>query len=104
MKWERPLITGRDDFYYTIHYSEDNKTFTQHNINPLVKTGTQVEYTLSGLKTLTWLTIRVEVHNGVSDQDQGGVEERRCEVTGLTGDIRKQIIYHTDSWFIMLLL
>ena len=90
MKWERPLITGRDDFYYTIHYSEDNTTFTQHNINPLVKTGTQVDYTLSGLKTLTWLTIRVEVHNGVSDQDPEGVEDRKCEVTGLTGDIREQ--------------
>ena len=90
MKWERPLITGRDDFYYTIHYSEDNKTFTQHNINPLVKTGTQVDYILSDLKTLTWLTTRVDVHNGVSDQDPGGVEERRCEVTGLTGDICEQ--------------
>ena len=46
-----------------------------------------VEYTLSGLRVLTNFTICVSVHNGVSDQDPSGEEQRRCEVNGTTGDI-----------------
>ena len=29
------------------------------------------------------------MHNGVSDQDPEGEQGRRCEVSGVTGDIRK---------------
>ena len=91
VRWDRPLITGRDDYYYTVHYSDpDNHTsFLQHNQDHLVKRGPVVEYTLSGLRVLTEFTIRVVVHNGVSEQDPGGVAERMCEVTGVTGNIRK---------------
>ena len=91
MRWDRPSITGRDDFYYTVHYSDpdNNTSFLQHNPQPLVKTGQIVEYTLSGLRVLTEFIIRVVVHNGVSEQDPGGVAGRTCEVEGVTGDIRK---------------
>lgn len=89
MRWDRPSITGRDDYYYTVHYSDpDNRTsFLQHNAEPLVKDGSVVEYTLSGLQVLTEFTIRVVVHNGVSEQDPGGMEGRTCEVGGVTGNI-----------------
>ena len=48
-----------------------------------------MQYSVSGLRPLTNYTIRVTVHNGVSDQDPGGEQRRRCEVSGVTGDIRK---------------
>ena len=48
-----------------------------------------MQYSVSGLRPLTNYTIRVTVHNGVSDQDPGGEQRRWCEVSGVTGDIRK---------------
>jgi hypothetical protein len=91
VRWNRPSITGRDDYYYTVHYSDpDNHTsFLSHNPEPLVKTGPVVEYTLSGLRVLTEFTIRVVVHNGVSEQDPGSEADRMCEVGGVTGTISK---------------
>ena len=53
-----------------------------------------MEYTLSGLRVLTDFTIRVSVHNGVSDQDPSGEEQRRCEVNGTTGDISMVLKRH----------
>ena len=88
IRWMRPLITGRDDYFYNIHYSS-NGTFVRHNRSPLIKSSNFVEYTLSGLRVLTDFTVRVSVHNGVSDQDPSGEEQRRCEVNGTTGDISK---------------
>ena len=87
VRWERPEITGRDDFY-NIFYSVDNQTFTQHNIRPYVKRELLVDYSLSGLRSLTSYTIRVSAENGVSDQEERG-ETRSCEVVGRTGDISK---------------
>ena len=86
IRWMRPLITGRDDYFYNVHYSS-NGTFVQHNRSPLIKSGNFMEYTLSGLRVLTDFTIRVSVHNGVSDQDPSGEDQRRCEVNGTTGNI-----------------
>ena len=91
VRWVRPEITGRDDFYYNIFYSVDNQTFTQHNIRPYVKQGLLVDYSLSGLRPLINYTIRVMVENGVSDQKERG-KARSCEVTGTTGDISKSVI------------
>ncbi len=90
IEWERPLITGRDDYYYNILYSDPDQpgTFVQHNPNPLVKSSPIVGYSVSGLSPLTSYTIRVTVLNGVSEQDRGGEEGRRCEVNATTGDIR----------------
>ena len=41
-----------------------------------------MKYTLSGLRVLTDFTIRVSVHNGVSDQDPSGEEQRRVKSIG----------------------
>ena len=86
MRWERPEITGRDDLYYNIFYSEDNQTFTQHNSRPYVKQDSLVDYSVSGLQPLTSYTIRVIPENGVSNQEEGG-QSRSCEVFAMTGDI-----------------
>ena len=88
VRWERPEITGRDDFYYNIFYSEDNQTFTQHNSRPYVKQDALVDYSVSGLRPLTIYTIRVITENGVSDQDEGR-QNRSCEVVTMTGDTSK---------------
>ena len=88
VRWVRPEITGRDDFYYNIFYSEDNQTFTQHNTRRYAKRSLLVDYSLSGLRPLTSYTIRVTAENGVSDQEERG-ETRSCEVAGRTGDISK---------------
>ncbi len=86
VRWERPGITGRDDFYYNIFYFEDNQTFTQHNRRPYVKQDSLVDYSVSGLQPLTSYTIRVIPENGVSDQEEGG-QSRSCEVVAvMTGD------------------
>ena len=87
--WERPLITGRDDYYYNVHHSNPDLqgSFLLHNINPFIKTSPLVRYSVSGLRPLTNYTIRVSVLNGVSDQDTTGEEGRRCEVSAITGDI-----------------
>ena len=76
--WERPLITGRDDYFYNIQYSNpDNPgSFVQHNSNPLVTTSPVVRYSLSGLRPQTGYTIRLTVLNGVSEQDSSGEEGR----------------------------
>ena len=85
LRWEKPEITGRDDLYYNIFYSEDNQTFTQHNRRPYVKQDALVDYSVSGLQPLTSYTIRVIPENGVSGQEEGG-QGRSCEVVAMTGD------------------
>ena len=94
VRWERPEITGRDDFYYNIFFSEGNQTFTQHNTRPYVKPHLVVDYSLSGLRPLTNYTIRVTAENGVSGQEERG-ETRSCEVTGRTGDISKSTLQYS---------
>ena len=42
---------------------------------------------MSGLRPRTRHTIRVGVHNGVSEQDVAGETGRRSEVMAVTGDI-----------------
>ena len=73
----------------TTLYITATQTTTPSSSTTLVNTGPVVEYTLSGLRILTEFTIRVVVHNGVSEQDPGGVARRMCEVEGVTGDICK---------------
>ena len=88
--WNRPSTTGRDDFYYNIYYSssEDEGKFTKHNINHrYFMSSYEVSYTLTGLDPFTSYTIRVTVHNGVSDQDPTGKLSRQCEVTTATSKL-----------------
>ena len=89
--WERPLITGRDDYFYNIQYSNPDipGSFVQHNSNPLVTTSPVVRYSVSGLRPQTRYTIRLSVLNGVSDQDSAREEGRRSEVMATSGDISK---------------
>ena len=89
--WERPLITGREDYYYNIQYSNpDNPgSFIQHNSNPLITTSPVVRYSVSGLQPQTRYTIELSVLNGVSDQDSAREEERRSEVIATSGDVSK---------------
>ena len=95
--WQRPLITGRDDFYYNIEYSDPDipGNFIKHNSNPLTTTSPIVRYSVSGLRPQTRYTIRLSVLNGVSEQDSAGEEERRSEVVATTGNISKPM--HTIS-------
>ena len=90
VKWNRPAITGRED-YYNIHYSNPDRpgSFIKHNSNPYISTSPILQYTVSGLRPLTNYSIRVTVHNGVSDQDLAGEEKRWCEVTATSGNICK---------------
>ncbi|XP_064402820.1 sushi, von Willebrand factor type A, EGF and pentraxin domain-containing protein 1-like isoform X2 [Halichondria panicea] len=87
VRWERPEITGRNDLYYNIFYSEDNQTFTQDNSRPYVKQDALVDYSVSGLRPLTTYTIRVIPENGVSDQEEGG-QSKTCEIVARTEDTR----------------
>ena len=98
VRWERPLITGRDDYYYDIFYSDPELpgNFKKHNLNPFIKNYPLVTYSVSGLRPLTNYTIRVVSCNGVSDQDPEGEKERRCEVLETTGDIRMLATYLGD--------
>ena len=81
VRWERSLITGRDDYHYNIYHSNPDipGNFIRHNCNPVIKDSSVVQYSVSGLRPLTNYTIRVTVHNGVSDQDPEGEQGRRCE-------------------------
>jgi hypothetical protein len=93
--WGQPLITGRDDFYYNIHYSNPDHAgnFSLHNSNPLTTTSPVVRYSVSGLQPQTRYTIRVSVHNGVSEQDLGREEERISEIMATTGIISMLTIF-----------
>ena len=88
VRWERPLITGRDDYYYDIFYSDPDLPgrFKKHNLNAFIKHYALVTYSVSGLRPLTGYTIRVVSQNGVSDQDPQGEEGRSCEVSETTRD------------------
>ena len=59
-----------------INPSHEVAYFIQHNSNPFIQDSPLVQYSLSGLRPLANYTIRVTVHNGVSDQDPRGKEER----------------------------
>ena len=76
LSWKRPVIIGRDDFYYAVKYS-DGETVES---NPVVNLRREVHYFIDGLKYATEYTITVTVKNGVSDQDPENKHLRRCEL------------------------
>lgn len=78
--WNRPRLTGRSDFYYTITYS-DGETVGEHSLRNGLDA---VEEIISGLTPATRYTFTVTVHNGVSSQDSSNEHLRRCELTTTT--------------------
>ena len=84
--WKRPNQTGRNDFYYTVHYRELT-TFSGTTLGPYVNNSDYVEYTVDGLQPSTQYVIRITVHNGVSDQDMENAKSRTCETVISTADI-----------------
>ena len=89
VKWQRPAITGRDDFYYVLEYS-DGKSVES---NQVINQSKVVSQLITGLKPAIEYTITVTVVNGVSDQDQGNDFKRTCGLTTTTveGGILKYI-------------
>ena len=71
VRWIRPEVTGRPDFYYTLQYSDPDNIGAFLRTNPLriVNSALSVSHTVTGLQPYTTYTIRVTSHNGVSDQD-----------------------------------
>ena len=93
VQWDRPTITGRDDFYYRVEYSDpDNVGIFLTSIANLRRTGFTVSHTITGLRPATEYVIRVSVHNGVSDQDPD-VNSRLQEIKVTTGETSKFGIY-----------
>ena len=84
--WDKPELTGRDDFYYMIYYKQlssinDSAAVTYvNNSNP-------IEYRFDGLQPSTEYKFRITVHNGVSNQDLMNEESRTCETIASTADI-----------------
>ena len=81
VQWERPAITGRDDFYYVLEYSDGEVVGS----NQVINQSQVVSQLITGLKPATEYTITVTVVNGVSDQDRENEFKRRCRLTATTG-------------------
>ena len=91
LSWTRPEVTGRDDFYYSIEYSDPNTgSFILSNGN-YVNSALTVSYTVPNLRPNTQYTIRVTTHNGVSDQDTENEALRRVDLPISTGEGGKNI-------------
>ena len=71
VRWTRPEVTGRTDFYYTLQYSDFDNIGKLLPAVPsmIVNSALSVSHIVTGLQPYTTYTIRVTSHNGVSDQD-----------------------------------
>ena len=71
VRWTRPEVTGRPDFYYTLQYSDPDNIgeFLPAIPMRIMNSALSVSHTITGLQPYTTYTIRVISHNGVSDQD-----------------------------------
>ena len=83
--WDIPLITGRPDYYYNVYYSQQDQPerFRKHNSMPIEDKSSSIKYNVTNLTHDIYYTIRVEVINGVSDQDPQK-EEKKCEIENIT--------------------
>lgn len=85
VRWNRPLTTGREDFYYDIFYRlSDDNNFVQHNTLPYVDHALSVSYSIDGLSALKVYIIKVIARNGVSSQHVGNDENAKCEIKIIT--------------------
>ncbi len=93
LSWTRPEVTGRDDFYYSIEYSDPNTgSFILSSGNYV---NSAFSYTVPNLRPNTPYTIRVTTHNGVSDQDTENEALRRVDLPTRTGEGGKRISLET---------
>ena len=76
VQWERPEITGRDDYYYMLQYTDGESVGS----NQVINQSQVVSQLITGLKPITEYTITVTVVNGVSDQDKENEFKRMCEL------------------------
>ena len=91
IKWNRPEIIGRDDFYYIIKYTDIANLEDSLSNDPLsfrlVDSASTVSFRLpsigSGLelKPNTDYIIKVIVHNGVSDQEPENEPLRKRDIS-----------------------
>ena len=97
VEWERPEVTGRDNYYYVLQYTDGESVGS----NQVINQSQVVSQLITGLKPVTKYTITVTVVNGVSNQDKENEFKRRCElmVTTVEGGIYMYLhiiatIYH----------
>ena len=78
VRWTRPEVTGRTDFYYILQYSDPDNIGEFLPAIPIERVSSElsVSHTVTGLRPYTTYTIRVTCHNGVSDQDTENVALR----------------------------
>lgn len=93
ISWMRSTEIGRDDFYYTVEYSDGESTGS----HPLRSDVLVVRDSIGGLKANRDYTISVSVKNGVSDQDPLNEQFRTCSLTLTTEEDSKYMSTSTSE-------
>ena len=76
VQWEKPIIIGRDDFYYILNYSDGESG----GLIQVINQSQVVSQQITTLKPSTEYTITVTVVNGVSNQDIENEFKRMCRI------------------------
>lgn len=84
LEWNRPKITGRNDYYYEIVITDTSDGTTTTVDSMYSNNGTTVTYVIHNLKPATRYTIAITTHNGVSGQDNENKDRRTATGTGVT--------------------
>jgi len=85
VQWRRPNTTGRSDFYYSVSYSNLNRSDEFVVVEKrLVNSSSLVSYRISYLLPSQMYRLRITTHNNVSSQDEANNSLRACEITMTT--------------------
>ena len=88
VQWNRPNITGRPDFYYSVSHSNPNTSDEFAIVEKhLVNSGSVVSYRISNLLPGQMYQLKIIAHNNVSGQDEANNSLRACEVNVTTLDL-----------------